>query len=107
MLFDKFRDTVGSLEQSQGCLPRDIPNGGRERGRVWAVMEDDRNHRDCCVYDRASNVRGEDDVRKRVVDVKEGDDEARQKQEDRYVEERRDGLHGDGEMEAGDALGKE
>jgi hypothetical protein len=42
-----------------------------------------------------------------VVDIEEGNDEARQKQEDRDVEERRDGLHGDGEMEVGDALSKE
>jgi hypothetical protein len=41
------------------------------------------------------------------VDTEEGNDEARQKQEDRYVEERRDGLHGDGETEAGGALCKE
>jgi hypothetical protein len=107
MVPDKVRNVIGGLEQSQCYLPRDVPNGRRERRRVWAVRVDGRRQRDRCVYDHAGKARGEDDVCNRVVDTEEGNDEARQKQEDRYVEERRDGLHGDGETEAGDALCKE
>jgi hypothetical protein len=42
-----------------------------------------------------------------VVDVMERNDEACQEQEDGDMEERWDGLHSDGQMEAGSTLGKE
>ena len=42
-----------------------------------------------------------------MVDFIERNDEACQEQEDGDMEERRDGLHGDGQMEAGSTLGKE
>ena len=70
-------------------------------------MVDDRQHRDRYIYGRTGNDRREDDVCDCVVDVIEGNDEACQEQEDGDVKERWDGLHGDGQMEAGSTLGKE
>ena len=70
-------------------------------------MVDDRQHSDRYIYSGTGNDRREDDVCDCVVDVIEGNDEACQEQEDGDVKERWDGLHGDGQMEAGSTLGKE
>ena len=49
----------------------------------------------------------QDDVRDGVVDGEEGYDEACQEEEDGDVKKGRDGLNGDGHLEAAHTLGKE
>ncbi len=78
-----FLHEIRSLEQSQDCLPRDIPRERREWRCVWTVVVDGRHHSDRRVYDCASNARSEDDVRDGVMNVKQGNHEACQEQEDR------------------------
>ena len=100
-------DLIGSPEQSQDSLPIYIPKGRRERRRIWAVLVDNRQHRDRYIYGDTGNDRREDDVSECVLDATEGNDEACQEKEDGGMEERWDGLHGDGQLEAGGTLGKE
>ena len=107
MFLEEIRDVIDHLEQGQDCLPRDIPNGCRERRRVWTVVADSRQYGYRCVYNRTRNARREDDVPNGVMNVKQGNDESCQEQEDGYMEESWDGLHDDGKMETGNTLGKE
>jgi hypothetical protein len=67
----------------------------------------DWHHGDGGIHEGANDDRGQDDVRDGVVDGEEGYDEACQEEEDGDVKKGRDGLNGDGHMEAAHTLGKE
>jgi hypothetical protein len=72
---------VDGVDDSQGCLSRDIPSGRREGRGVWTVVVYDWHHRDGGVHKGADGCRGEGDVRDGVVDCEEGNDGACQGEE--------------------------
>jgi len=97
---------VNGVTETDGYFLRDDPNERREGRRVWKVVIDGWQHGDHEVYQRANAGRRKDDVRNGVVDVEGRDDEACQEQENGDMKKARDGLHGDGCIEAGNARGK-